>query len=102
MSGPQHKIYSTTVGGAEPGMPGPYFAVASLSRLLNTHPFSDYDSLLTRYAMRFFACLNMLKDYALPLLFSFAILFLLLCFARQDAVKADLLWPLILLAHPAR
>ena len=60
--------------------------------------FSDYDSLLTRYAMRFFACLNMLKDYALPLLFSFAILFLLLCFARQDAVKADLLWPLILLA----
>lgn len=40
----------------------------------------------------------MLKDYALPLLFSFAILFLLLCFARQDAVKADLLWPLILLA----
>ncbi|EKC57279.1 conserved hypothetical protein, membrane, partial [human gut metagenome] len=36
--------------------------------------FSDYDSLLTRYAMRFFACLNMLKDYALPLLFSFAIL----------------------------
>ena len=40
--------------------------------------FSDYDSLLTRYAMRFFACLNMLKDYALPLLFSFAILFLLL------------------------
>lgn len=29
----------------------------------------------------------MLKDYALPLLFSFAILFLLLCFARQDAVK---------------
>ena len=60
--------------------------------------FGDYDSLLTRYAMRFFACLNMLKDYALPLLFSFAILFLLLCFARQDAVKADLLWPLILLA----
>ena len=60
--------------------------------------FSDYDSLLTRYAMRFFACLNMLKYYALPLLFSFAILFLLLCFARQDAVKADLLWPLILLA----
>ena len=60
--------------------------------------FSDYDSLLTRYAMRFFACLNMLKEYALPLLFSFAILFLLLCFARQDAVKADLLWPLILLA----
>ena len=38
MSGSQHKIYSTTVGGAEPGMPGPYFAVASLSRLLNTHP----------------------------------------------------------------
>ena len=39
MSGPQHKIYSTTVGGAGPGMPGPYFvAVASLSRLLNTHP----------------------------------------------------------------
>ena len=32
--------------------------------------FSDYDSLLTRYAMRFFACLNMLKEYALPLLFS--------------------------------
>ena len=38
MSGPQHKIYSTTVGGAGPGMPRPYFAVASLSRLLNTHP----------------------------------------------------------------
>lgn len=38
MSGPQHKIYSTTVGGAGPDMPGPYFAVASLFRLLNTHP----------------------------------------------------------------
>ena len=31
--------------------------------------FSDYDSLLTRYAMRFFACLNMLKDYACPCCF---------------------------------
>lgn len=60
--------------------------------------FSDYDSLLTRYAMRFFACLNMLKDYAIPLLFGFAVLFLLLCFARQDNGHADLLWPLILLA----
>ena len=38
MSGPQDKIYSTTVGGAGAGLPGPYFAVASLSRLLNTHP----------------------------------------------------------------
>ena len=37
MSGPQHKIYSTAVGGAGPGMPGPT-TVASLSRLLNTHP----------------------------------------------------------------
>ena len=38
MTGPQHSIYSTTAGSAGPGMPGPYFAVASLSRLLNTHP----------------------------------------------------------------
>ena len=59
--------------------------------------FSDYDSLLTRYAMRFFACLNMLKDYALPLLFPLRFCFAALL-ARQDAVKADLLWPLILLA----
>lgn len=31
MSGPQHKIYSTTVGGAGPGMPGPYRSAGGYS-----------------------------------------------------------------------
>lgn len=60
--------------------------------------YGDYESLLTRYAVRFFNCLNMLKDYALPLLFAFAILFALLCFESfaQRRIEA-LCWPVILL-----
>lgn len=61
--------------------------------------YGDYDSLLTRYAVRFFNCLNMLKDYAMPLLFLFVILFVLLCFqykALGGGYEA-LIWPVILL-----
>ena len=59
--------------------------------------YGDYSSFLTRYAVRFFNCLNMLKDYALPLLFVFAIGFVLLWF-RRSAVGAQVLaWPVILL-----
>lgn len=57
---------------------------------------SDYDSLLTRYAMRFLTCLDMLKRYALPLLFTFAVLYLLLWYQRQEHAT-DLVWPAVLL-----
>lgn len=61
--------------------------------------YGDYDSFLTRYAVRFFNCLNMLKDYAMPLLFVFLILFVLLWFqCRTDkAGYQALVWPVILL-----
>ena len=58
--------------------------------------YGDYESVLTRYAMRFLTCLNMLKSEALVLLLAFAVLFVLLWFARQDGQNVDLLWPLIL------
>ena len=59
--------------------------------------FNDYESVLTRYAVRFFNCLNMLKDHALPLLFFFAAAFALLCFQRRTAGIQALVWPLMLL-----
>lgn len=61
--------------------------------------YGDYDSFLTRYAVRFFNCLNMLKDYALPLLFAFVILFVLLAFQCRAAGSGygSLIWPGILL-----
>ncbi len=37
MSGP-HIKFTAQQWEVQSGMPGPYFAVASLSRLLNTHP----------------------------------------------------------------
>lgn len=49
---------------------------------------------LTRYAMRFFRCSNMLTDNALPLLFAFAALYVLLC--CQKPGKAALFWPMAL------
>lgn len=61
--------------------------------------YGDYESLLTRYAVRFFNCLNMLKTYALPLLFLFAILFVLLLFQCRTEAKGftPLVWPSVLL-----
>lgn len=61
--------------------------------------YGDYESLLTRYAVRFFNCLNMLKDYALPLLFLFVILFVLLCYQSKTPGGGweALAWPVILL-----
>lgn len=61
--------------------------------------YGDYESLLTRYAVRFFNCLNMLKAYALPLLFLFVILFVLLFFQCWTDARGftPLVWPLVLL-----
>lgn len=61
--------------------------------------FADATPFLTKYAVRFLTCLNMLKDHALVQLLAFAVLFTLLW--QQQRVKRDwqpLLWPLILLA----
>ena len=61
--------------------------------------FTDELPFLTRYAVRFFTCLNILKDHALPELLAFAVLFVLLW--QQQRAKRDLrplLWPLILFA----
>lgn len=62
--------------------------------------YGDYESFLTRYAVRFFNCLNMLKNYALPLLFAFVILFVLLVFQCRGKKTGyeSLVWPVILLA----
>lgn len=66
--------------------------------------YGDYEYTLTRYAVRFFNCLNQLKDYAMPLLLAFAVFFTLLCLqgtaqkGKTNAGRADLAWPLILLA----
>lgn len=60
--------------------------------------YGDYESFLTRYAVRFFNCLNMLKDYALPLLFTFVIAFVLLYFQQKSCQPLRaLVWPCILL-----
>ena len=60
--------------------------------------YSDYESLLTRYAVRFLNCLNMLKEHALPLLFAFAVLFVLLCYqCLERRCAKGLLWPVIFL-----
>ena len=57
--------------------------------------FADSSPFLTKYAVRFFNCLNMLWDYALPLLLAFAALYLLLWLQKPGA--AALVWPMILL-----
>ena len=59
----------------------------------------DYESFLTRYAARFFNCLNMLKDYALPLLLVFAVGAVLVFTAAPNAKAGAraLVWPCILL-----
>lgn len=49
---------------------------------------------LTRYAVRFFRCSNMLTDHALPLLLAFAALYVLLCFQKPG--RAGLFWPMTL------
>lgn len=60
--------------------------------------YSDYENLLTRYAVRFLNCLNMLKEHALPLLFAFAVLFVLLCYqCLERRCAKGLLWPVIFL-----
>lgn len=50
---------------------------------------------LTRYAVRFFRCSNMLTNYALPLLLGFAVLYVLLCYQKPG--PAGLFWPAALL-----
>ena len=66
--------------------------------------YGDYAYALTRYAVRFFNCLNQLKDHALPLLFSFAVFFTLLLLqntakkGKNCSGRPDLAWPIILLA----
>ena len=59
---------------------------------------SESLSFVTKYAMRFFNCLNMLKENALPLLLAFAVLYLLLWW-QMGGKNTDnaLLWPVILL-----
>lgn len=60
---------------------------------------ADYESLLTRYAARFFNCLNMLKDHGLPLLLAFVVLAVLVYTgaATSKAGARALVWPGILL-----
>lgn len=57
--------------------------------------FVDNSPFLTKYAVRFFNCLNMLWDYALPLLLVFAVLFVLVWLQKPDF--SALAWPVILL-----
>ena len=47
--------------------------------------FVDNSPFLTKYAVRFFNCLNMLWDNALPLLLAFAALYLLLWLQNRAA-----------------
>ena len=58
----------------------------------------DVTPFLTKYAVRFWKCTNMLWENALPLLFAFVILFLLLCYQKKQLSATSLRWPLILLA----
>lgn len=65
--------------------------------------FADATPTLTKYAVRFFRCSNMLRDNALPLLLAFAALFALLAFQKYSekgvgrAAQTSLFWPLALL-----
>lgn len=86
----------TGLGGSLAG-----FAILILARgnYNRASVYGDYESFLTRYAVRFFQCLNMLKEYAMPLLLTFAVLFVLLCYQRnaRGGGLSPLVWPLILL-----
>lgn len=84
----------TGLGGALVGFVLLVTARGNFNRASN---YGDYESVLTRYAMRFLTCLDMLRSEALILLFVFAALYVLLWFARQDGRKVDLVWPVILL-----
>lgn len=60
--------------------------------------YSDQSPFLTKYAVRFLKCLNMLKDHAMILLLVFAVLYVLLWFQQQGKnSKNVLVWPMILL-----
>lgn len=58
---------------------------------------ADTRPLLTRLAVQFFNCLTMLKDYAMPLLFAFAVLAVLLATQTKNGGRKALVWPGILL-----
>ncbi|MDD4850980.1 MAG: DUF6056 family protein [Gemmiger sp.] len=60
--------------------------------------FPDATPFLTKYAVRFLNCTNMLWDNALPLLFGFAVLFTLLWYQKKELPATSLAWPLVLLA----
>ncbi len=84
------------LGGALAGFALLIAAPGNYNRAKN---FADATPLLTKYAVRFLTCLNMLRDHALPELLVFAVLFTLLWW--QQKAKGDrrpLLWPCILLA----
>lgn len=78
-------------------MAGFVLLIAARGNYNRASGLTDYESLPTRFAVRFFQCLNMLKEYALPLLFAFAVLFVLLWLRRCSGAAAALLWPCILL-----
>ena len=56
--------------------------------------FTDTTPFLTKYAVRFLNCVNMLWDNALPLLLVFAALYALLWLSRPS--RSALVWPAIL------
>ena len=69
--------------------------IAAPGNYNRANDFVDTSSFLTKYAVRFFNCLNMLWDNALPLLLAFAALYLLLWLQKPG--RAALAWPAILL-----
>lgn len=94
-----HRIPSWMWSGFAGSVAGFVILIAARGNYNRASVYGDYESFLTRYAVRFFNCLNMLKEYALPLLFAFVILFVLLAFqcSTDKTGYGPIVWPVILL-----
>ena len=91
----KQKVPAWMLTGLAGALAGFAILIAAPGNYNRANDFVDTSSFLTKYAVRFFNCLNMLWDNALPLLLAFAALYLLLWLQKPG--RAALAWPVILL-----
>src|SRR5699024_10165323 len=74
----KQKVPAWMLTGLAGALAGFAILIAAPGNYNRANDFVDTSSFLTKYAVRFFNCLNMLWDNAMPLLLAFAALYLLL------------------------